>query len=335
MITAMLSVTRWSATAVLLASSACGRVGVDLLDEATLRGDAHVDPNGADASTALSADASASLLDAKVAADAAGIDGGVPGACDLSGTYAAKILVNVDWPFGAVKPGSGTFHIWARIVGTTKGGTFTGTLVPCGITIPDFSMASIIPSETYHLDAPTTAFDHDPPYIAPVALTLQSSADFAVGSTFMLPALGVQVGSALANPASDPWSSGTQLPTTDVDADGHPGITLLDANGGDYRYPPVNLTLTQRADQTYAAARVAMRGTGSVESCTDISGVASVTSFDTHIVGCRLTTGDDCSSMQVDMLDQSRPQYQSKSATLVAKKLMTGATCAEVRSALP
>ena len=71
-------------------------------------------------------------------------------------------------------------------------------------------------------------------------------------------------------------------------------------------------------------------------SCTSITGTATVTNFDTHILGCELA-GDagTCTQADSDFTDNNRPASRDWApATVNLVKIANGATCATVRAAL-
>lgn len=351
----------------LLAQAGCGYLGLELLDlpggsGASDGGASDGGPaaeGGADASPMPGGDAS-STGDAAGAADGgeAGMsDGGGAGSpdgstpadaaiapsdamtvtpCDMTGTFAIKVTLAVTWSGGAITGGSDVARIWARFVGTQAGNNLTGTFQACGFILPDYALNPLLATEKYQLAFPDTLFDHLPPYIAGIPQTLSGSQAFGVGSAFTFPTLTIQVGAALSNPSSDPWPAATAVPTVDTDADGKPAVTSFYSNAAGYSYQRLDGNTTpERADRTYGAARFTLNATGTVSSCTRMAGDSNFPNFDTHIVGCHVVGESDCTSAQRDMLDNGRPAYVSGSSSIQLLKIAAGATCADVRSALP
>lgn len=298
---------------------------------------------GSDASGARdggTAPDSGAVSEAGVVADASVSDGSAPDAqtpagCDVSGTYAVKFSISVSWPTGFVAGGAGTSVFWGRFTGTQSGNDLAGTLQPCGFTLPDFSLNPIAGNELYQFVLPNTLFDRLPPYIAAVPATFTSSRAFATGSSFSLATVAIQVGANLANPVSNPWPAVAALPTVDTDADGKPGATASYTNGGGYSYPGANMSGTTRSDRAYAATRFAFDGSGNNPSCSELVGNLNFSSFDTHVVGCRIAGGGDCTTAQRDQVDSSRPLFAPTSATMRAIEVAANTTCAAVRAALP
>jgi hypothetical protein len=147
---------------------------------------------------------------------------------------------------------------------------------------------------------------------------------------------------------------------TDDDGDGLPGITAIpltsacDAGPGcNYYDPPLSVGLggsAPVADAVYVVSRngfalSAVRGA----ECTRATGHASVTLFDTHVVGCHVKGGPDCTSAQVSFLDVSRPIFvdgqgnafgssspaNNATVDLVQFPQGTSPTCTDVRTMLP
>ena len=85
----------------------------------------------------------------------------------------------------------------------------------------------------------------------------------------------------------------------------------------------------------YLASRTVVGLHGMLTSCTEGSGTADITAFDSHVVGCRVKDGNDCTPAQTDFVDQSRTIYKIASATFTIKQVPENASCEEVRKALP
>jgi hypothetical protein len=256
--------------------------------------------------------------------------------CDLSGTWAAKVIVQLSWPSSlALATGSGTLDIWLLLTGTQSGNSLPSTLLPCEITIPDFPSSSVAGNELYGLTFPNALFDHSPAFLptTPAAVTLSGSAP---GSTVTVPPIAFLVGVTLANPTTAAWPSTPEMVTSnDVDQDIKTGVTTPYKSGGSYVSVPVNVTKSPRADNAYLASRVVTSMSGTLASCTSIAGTATVTNFDTHILGCELA-GDagTCTQADSDFTDNNRPAYVTGAATVNLVKIANGATCATVRAAL-
>ncbi|MDB4971745.1 MAG: hypothetical protein JWN48_86 [Myxococcaceae bacterium] len=328
--------------------SACGYVGLDLVDASSVlveggTSDAEVEPAhdaavfSEDAAADAGFDASAgdaSIGDASVGDGGVG-DGGSPGVCNVSGTYAIKLTLELDWPSGVVvESGSGSSVIWAVWVADGTGDTLSGTMLPCGVTLPDFELNPVAGNELYRLEIADSLYDHVPSYLSPTPLSVSAPGGFREGAAFSAPLFGLQVGAGLNNPALDPWPTVGTLAAIDVDADGKPGVTATYSSETGYAFPHV--ALTQRADRAYTAARFALSASGTMTRCSDFAGSARFTNFDTHVVGCRLAGGAaDCSATQRDTLDNGRPVFHAVSSALRAIKIAPGATCAQVRAALP
>jgi hypothetical protein len=141
---------------------------------------------------------------------------------------------------------------------------------------------------------------------------------------------------------SSSWTFPSSAQFPDDDGDGNPGVTPVPLNGNGYVLPPTGLGAlgsAPAADKIYIASRNELSLSGSRTSCTDASGMATVTYFDNHVVGCHIANGSDCTTgsanTQADFIDQSRTIYAVAGATFVTRQLAATATCADVLSALP
>ena len=159
-------------------------------------------------------------------------------------------------------------------------------------------------------------------------------------------------GIAATSPLSDgsmKWpSSYTGIPTTDltyadggayVAGQGEPGILAV-PNGAPYYFPATALTLmapfAPKADQLDLVTRTELSFYGTSSSCSEQSGQAFVTQLNNHVVGCRVENdGGPCTSDEFGFIDTNTTQYVPLDGTFDAKTLATGATCAEVITALP
>jgi hypothetical protein len=167
---------------------------------------------------------------------------------------------------------------------------------------------------------------------------------FTIDSTLALIGLALPQG---VDPTTFTWPdsswnfpSGTTFP--DHDGDMNPGITATPLHTNGYVYPPTAVGLAgsaPSADQVYIATRTAITLSGNWNSCADLSGMAMVTYFDNHVVGCHISGGSTCTTgganTQADFLDQNRTLYAPGTATFVSKALPDAAGCADVLIAVP
>jgi hypothetical protein len=256
--------------------------------------------------------------------------------CNLTGTFALKLTVQVTWPSQPyVSSGSGTVYSWSILKGTHSGNSFSGTVVECGKDAPDFK-SSII-SERYKVDYPNALFDHAPMYLPAgnAAVTLGSASP---GASFALARTSLLMGASMADPVNGSWpSSASGLTQVDMDADGKAGVSAVYRNSGGDVYPPTSASLFgSKVSSPYIAARTVFSLSGTLTSCTQSSGNASVTHVDTRIFGCRISGGSqDCSSGESSFLDGNQVVYAPGTATYSLVKIANAGTCADVRSALP
>jgi hypothetical protein len=256
--------------------------------------------------------------------------------CNLTGTFALKISLQGSWPNDTyISGGNGTFYFWQKLQATHSGNSLSGTLLECGRYVPDFDASMV--NETYHFQHPNSLFDHLPAYLptTPVTFTLGSASP---GATITLPLSAVQMGVNMANPTTGSWpNTASGLTQIDMDADGKPGVTVAYLNGGGFSYPRTGSSLgAARADNPYMASRVSFSLSGTLSSCTQATGSASVTHVDTRVFGCSLSSGSsDCSAGQANFIDTNCLNYNLGSATYTLVKVVDNATCAVVRAALP
>jgi cysteine-rich repeat protein len=270
--------------------------------------------------------------------------------CDLDGTWALKIATEVTWPDSSPKiviAGSGTILSWAKIQRTVSGSTATDEAVPCGLQIPDF--AAEVPGvarEDYRLEFPHALFDANtlPSVTSSVALSAA-----APGATFNSTANPVAIvlgaeGIPDINTADDlPPNPDIAQYVVDHDGDGVLGISahVNPTVGATYSYVPVRAAPLTRADRIYLVVRQVSSFNGTIADCSTVSGDAIVTEQNSRIVGChRLEDVDagvsgECVDAERDFAERYKVVYSTGAATFSMKKLADGASCADVRGALP
>jgi hypothetical protein len=301
-----------------------------------------------------------SPTDASVVDSTSPSDGG--SACDFSGTWATKITIAVAWvPQGItsvfIAPGQGTIEQWAKSVRVQTGNTTTETNYVCGITLPDFSGTNFVGGETYGVRFPASLFDVTSPdggwssRIPPFTMTgtlSDSTPNATYTSTFSAALLGL----TLANATTATWPTPIPAATiVDTDGDGNPGITVatatgpIAAGGGNYSNPPVDLSKT-RANELYLVIRQVSSLSGAASDCDHMSGTAVIPkipatstgkyAIDSHIVGCGLVGGGNCSPSQTSFADGTQPVFSpSGTSVFTSARIGSTATCAMIRQLLP
>jgi hypothetical protein len=260
--------------------------------------------------------------------------------CNLTGAWALKITATVSWAAtGVVGAGTNqTVNFWALIQGTESGTTLSGTIVPCGIMLPDFM--SFVGGLTYGVTFPNnTIFDSGD--LTPVSASLTVSST-APGATLTTAAEANLIGINFANPATAAWPNlaTAQADQVDADKDGNPGVTAIPKSGSPYSPIPVQLIPTVYADQLYFTLRSVISLNGTLSTCTTASGNATVSHLDNHIIGCRTMAADggvgtNCTGAEAMFADMNSPALTASSAKFTASMLTTAATCPNVRAALP
>jgi hypothetical protein len=284
-------------------------------------------------------------------------EGGGATTCDFNGVWATKLHIAVDWtPQGItgviLAPGTGSIDQWVLSTRTQTGLMTTDTTIVCGISLPDFSGTSFVGGETYGVRFPNTLFDDD--YLPSFTIegTLGDSTPKATFNTGLSAAL---LGITMTNPTTAPWPA-TITTAVDSDQDGDPGVTVNAAAGsipggqGSYSLFPVDGFKT-RATQLFIVIRQVTRLSGKVDDCDHISGSITIPKIatsagsspkygiDSHVIGCTLAAGGNCSASQINFIDATQPVFSPSGETHFASMRisspMTHASCADVRAMLP
>lgn len=286
-----------------------------------------------------------------------GRDSATPGSCDFTGTWASLISVNVSWaPQGLnlqtfiLAPGTGTIRQWILGVRVQRGTSLVDTTVVCGIALPDFRGTQIVAGQTYGVVFPASLFDNMYLPSFEVDAVVTSSAP---GATYRSSATAALLGLTMANPTTDPWPA-TVTTATDPDNDGTPGITVNAAqgpvappgDGGSYSYFPVGIPAPFQpvvlSDKLHLAIRQVTKVTGTVTDCDHVSGTVTIPqiagqyAINSHVIGCELLDGGDCTDTQASFVDNTQPVFSPSGATTFeSRRMPAGATCATARATLP
>jgi hypothetical protein len=281
-------------------------------------------------------------------------EGAVPGTCDFNGTWASRLTINVTWaPQGLnsiiLAPGSGKIRQWIRGDRVVHGTSAADATVVCGIELPDFQSTALAATETYGVVFPGTLFDGNylPTFTASGTLSGQTP-----GSTYKTTPSAALLGITLTNPTTDAWPM-TVTTSSDMDKDGKPGVTAnvatgASAQGTAYSGVPVGIpapfTPTVRASRLYVAIRQVTVASGTATDCTHIRGTVTIPTIaanskvgiDSHVIGCELAAGGDCSATQANFVDNTQPVFTpTGTGTLESMRVPTGSSCASVRQMLP
>jgi hypothetical protein len=250
-----------------------------------------------------------------------------------SATQAVHVMLDVTWP-GTVgtNPGSGKVNVWTRSKLTfDKNNNITAVNQACGSVVPEVQTTPIAGGAKVLPEFPGAVWDSPSMSTFP---DTGSQTSFDVNSKVNMEASQALVGLTMADP-NGAWPSLGQVQSTDSDGDSHPGITSVPRNGGGYSLPPTSLLQTQHADKLYVVSRTITVLRGTRDTCDSEKGTATVTAFDNHIVGCHISGAGECGASDFQFIDSNRTVYQVGAATYEAKVVADGATCADVRAALP
>ncbi|MEZ4295035.1 MAG: hypothetical protein R3B70_08650 [Polyangiaceae bacterium] len=275
------------------------------------------------------------------AAGGAGGNGNSNGECpaQASGVAANHIIVKVTWPESlGLQAGEGEMHIWTKADLTFDGNDVSGVAEPCGSVIPELVKSDLAGGGKVQTEIPDEVWD------APSMPSFQvkgTISGFDVGATISMDPIASTVGLTMDDPANDPWpASYDKLTTADDDGDGQPGIKAVPRTDGEFEAPPLDLQGAldpngPRADEVYVATRTLIALAGTRDSCTSAKGSADVSHVDSHVVGCHIKGGDHCNAEQTNFIDANQPKFTIKSASYEMVAVPKGATCADVRAALP
>jgi hypothetical protein len=306
--------------------------------------------------------------DAGIRPDDAGDDGGggtLPeaslGPCNYDGVWASKLTIDVSWsPQGLTSiilaSGTGKIEQWIRGSRTHQGSTLTDATVVCGVVLPDFQSTAVVGNETYGVRFPPSLFDSH--YLPVFQVTGTISGNMA-GATYSTSPTAALLGVTMSSPTSDPWPSDpSTVNAQDMDKDGKPGVTItvatgLTGAGGVYSLVPTGIPAAYqpiiRADKLYVAIRQVTAVSGTVKNCDHVSGTVTIptisgkTAIDSHVLGCELADGGDCSTTasfgstsQAGFVDNTQPVFTpTGTGTFDSVRISAGTSCAGVRSMLP
>ncbi len=291
-------------------------------------------------------------------ADASRLDGGAEGgdagsaACNFNGTWASRLTIDVSWqPQGLnsiiLAPGTGQIRQWIKGVRVQTGMSTADATVVCGIELPDFQETAIAGGETYGVKFPDSLFDTlDGGYGYLPTFTVNAAlSGLTPGSTYSTTTTAVLLGLTMTSPTTTPWPA-TISTQADMDQDTKPGITTAVAQGSTYSDVPTQIPplfgQPARANKLYVAIRQVTIVTGTVQDCDHMAGTVAIpqinskSAIDSHVMGCALSAGGDCTTTQASFVDNTQPVFTPSGATdFHSVRLATGATCADVRAALP
>lgn len=255
-------------------------------------------------------------------------------------TLAVHIIMDVTWEAGtATDKGTGQVHLWNRSKLTSNGTTLAGETITCGTVLPDLVLNFLgnvaAGGSKVLIEIPTTDWDAPTMPKYPSNGTL---AGWSVGSALSIEPTVVLVGLTMPDPNAAWPASAMGIATVDADSDGKPGMLAVPKSGGGYVQPPTAIGLVgsaPSADNLYLVSRTSVGLTGKTTSCEEQAGPATIKYFDSHVAGCHVKGATECNATQADFIDQSRSIYVATGGSFKSKKIADGATCADVRAALP
>ncbi|MEY4580879.1 MAG: hypothetical protein RL701_5582 [Pseudomonadota bacterium] len=251
------------------------------------------------------------------------------GPCPTSYSVATHIIVNVAWAGSlALTKGTGEVHLWSKSQFVESGDTATVLSQSCGSSLPQIKLSALAGGYSVLPQFPDATWD------APTMPTFKGTATRMPAGWQVRPGVAL-VGLSMADPTIK-WPAAAQIVGVDHDSDGSPGITAFPKVGGTFRAPPVNLAQSARVDELHLAIRNVMTLTSNTAGCpANYTGVAEVTSFDNHIIGCHVEGGAVCTPAERDFVDSNRTVYELLGGTFTSQRITDNATCADIRGLLP
>jgi hypothetical protein len=249
--------------------------------------------------------------------------------------YALRINGTSSWPGTQyVQSGSGAIQFWLRMTLTQTGTTLSGSAQLCEQATPAFRNSAT--SDRYLVDYPGAMFTPGAPSV-PFSATLGSQSPGAnLTSARAAHLLGISMADALNG--TWPSLSAARTGQVDHDSDGDVGITVVFIDDSTYNHVQTAGSLfAARASHAYAAQRLRFSLGGSLTGCSGASGSATVQSFDTRTIGCRLESGQDCSTSQYTHLHNNAIVNNVSNASYTMTRLGgvgSSFTCTQVRAAL-
>jgi hypothetical protein len=292
----------------------------------------------------------------------AGSDGGCPS--QDPATLATKITFTVGWPTSTAG-NSGTGPINILLLTTFHGtSTLTGTSQSCGLTLPDLTLnslaAAIAGGSKVQIQVSNTAWDAITRTFPVMGTQSGFNPGDSLNTSASLGLLGLTDASGY-NSDTKAWPAACATGCTpagpfmmsdlqDDDHDSNPGITATPLSNSTYALPPTSLLSgsSAAADQVYIVSRneISLMGMHTGTTCNTGSGMAKITLFDNHVVGCHVKGGGACNSSQVSFVDSNRTIYgydmtmghvisstNPVMGTVNTIQLPAGAKCSDARTA--
>jgi hypothetical protein len=266
------------------------------------------------------------------AAGSATPTGGGP-SCELPNEYTRgnRILLALTWPATiGIDGGTGSLIAWTKVKYVRQpDGTTRIESHPCGTITPTVTTTALLDGLKSEVQVPLTAFES--PTMPAYEGTLTQS-----GSMLILDP-GPNLIGAMLNEPTGAWPMSADLMTFDHDGDGSPGVTALPTVGEGYFTPPSSVSQTEFLDRVYIASRVRLKVTIARTDCAPtLEAAVEPISFDYTIVGCHVKDRDDCTATETRFLANQSPRFMlGKTGTWTEVEVPAGASCADVRAALP
>jgi hypothetical protein len=249
--------------------------------------------------------------------------------------YGLRIDAQMNWnPTKYVRGGNGTVQFWLRMTLTQSGTALNGTAQLCEQSTPETRNSAT--SDRYLLDYPGAMFTPGAPGVAFSGTLASLSPGAGLSSTRTAHILGISMTDALNGTWPDMSTALTNQANHDADND--VGITVVFVEDGTHSHAQTSGSLfAARASHAYGSQRLRFSLGGALNACAGASGTATVQSFDTQTIGCRLESGNDCDENQYTHLHDNSVVYSPSSASYTMTRLGnpgSSFTCTQVRAAL-
>jgi len=156
-----------------------------------------------------------------------------------------------------------------------------------------------------------------------------------------MPLVALELGIEMADPINDPWpATAAEIPTNmrvDMDGDGSEGVVAHYSGENGYSYARTSSSVfgTSRTDQVDIASRVTFSLQGALTSCETSAGTAAFTHLNARLYACQHPDDTACTTTEADFLDTNLIQYTPGAASYQLSRVADGASCADIRAALP
>ncbi|MEY4582394.1 MAG: hypothetical protein RL701_7097 [Pseudomonadota bacterium] len=254
---------------------------------------------------------------------------GPTGSCLTAYTVATHIIIDVEWSGSlALAKGTGQVHLWSKSKFQETADSAVVMSRSCGSVLPPIQTSSLAGGYSVLPEIPDDAWEQ------PAMPVYNGTATRLAAGWQVSPGVAL-LGLTLTDPTVR-WPDADKIMGVDVDGDGRLGITAYPRVGGRFQAPAVNLSQSEHAAELHLAIRSVMTLSSATMGCPQsYGGTADVTNFDSHVIGCRTTSGLDCDEGERDFVDGNRTKYEVVSGSFTSRRVADDISCGEIRTLLP